>query len=74
MEPSPNIRLGTLLKRGGRALFGLAALGWLFGPQLASKLFGINTIAAGPWILLIIGSTVLIGVLAYCLGEYTFAD
>jgi uncharacterized membrane protein AbrB (regulator of aidB expression) len=60
--------------RGGRVLFVLAALGWLFGPRLAKMLFGVDTIAVGPWILLIIGSTVLIGVLAYCLGKYTFAD
>jgi hypothetical protein len=55
-------------------LFALAGLWWFLGPHIVERFATGDKIRAGLPVLLIEGAVVLIGVLSYCLGKYTFAD
>jgi hypothetical protein len=73
MDRTPNVRLGILLRRTGVVLFWLAGLWWFLGPHIVGRFVTGDRIRAGAPTLLIEGAVVLIGVLSYSLGKYTFA-
>ncbi len=75
MDRSRHARLGIVLKRTGGLLFGVALLWYFLGMLFVSNFVkGNKLLRASLLIILIEGVIILLSVLIFCLGKYTFGE